>query len=173
MPPALHAQASAASGISRADGERAKHLSPSIFARCGEPFFTSLATAFYSRAYAEPSLRVLFANTTRAAAERNQAEFLMQEFGDGRRLYAARKGVTAIIGRHAPYPVDEGAAVVWLKVMGEALREVEEEEMCDGEVKEALLDYFRWMACFIVCGRELVNPGRTVGYYGRHEEGRA
>lgn len=52
-----------------------------------------------------------------------------------------------------------------------ALREVRRKELCDDETVEALVDYFRFHAYYIVHGRELVNPGRTVGYYGKHSEG--
>jgi hemoglobin len=116
------------------------------------------------------SLRILFANTTQAEAERNQREYLAQIFG-GPREYEARKGTTAIIGRHAPYPVDALAAQYWLAYMGEALTEVYEAGLCDEECRSMLDDYFNFNAFFIVHGRELCNPNRAVGYYGRHKEG--
>jgi truncated hemoglobin YjbI len=168
---ALHREAEVASGVDRARADVAKSLSPSIFERHGEKLFVALARAFYARVYADTSFRALFANTTREAAERNQREFLMQEFGDERRLYERRKGATALIGRHAPYPVFAGGARVWLEMMEGALADVEEGGLCDVEVRAALVQYFRFTAHYIVCGRELLNPGRTVGYYGRHEGG--
>jgi truncated hemoglobin YjbI len=172
MAPTLHDEAEIASGVSSARAEAAKHLRPSIFERHGEGFFAGLAKAFYSRVYEDAAFRVLFANTTREAAERNQREYLQQEFGDSRALYERRKGATALIGRHAPYPVFAGGAAVWLAHMEAALSEIEEEGLCDRHVRILLTDYFRFTAHYIVCGRELVNPRRTVGYDGRHEEGR-
>lgn len=173
MAPSLFDEAAVASGVSRERASVAKSLTPSIFARHGEAFFAALAAAFYSRVYGDAKFRGLFANTTREAAERNQREFLQQEFGDGRELYKCRKGATALIGRHAPYPVFASGATVWLRYMEDALREVEVAGLCSAEVRLALTDYFRFTAQYIVCGRELVNPERTVGYYGKHTEGHA
>lgn len=113
---------------------------------------------------------------TREAAERNQREYLSQIFGDPRKLYATRKGATAIIGRHAPYSIDRSGAETWLRLMvgrDGALREVHREGLCDDESLDALVDYFQFHAYFIVHGRTLVNTGRTVGYYGKHTEGDA
>lgn len=173
MAPALHEEAELASGVTRDRAEAAKLLSPSIFERHGEGFFAGLAKAFYTRVYNDAEFRVLFANTTREAAERNQREFLQQQFGDSRALYERRKGTTALIGRHAPYPVFASGASVWLRHMEASLEETEAAGLCDQEVRVALTDYFRFTAHYIVCGRELVNPARTVGYYGRHTEGQA
>lgn len=173
MAPSLFDEAASASGVSRERADAAKSLKPSIFERHGEPFFAALATAFYSRVYGDADFRQLFANTTREAAERNQREFLQQEFGDGRALYKCRKGATALIGRHAPYPVFASGATVWLRYMEDALREVEAVGLCSAEVRMALSDYFRFTAQYIVRGREFVNPARTVGYYGKHTEGQA
>jgi truncated hemoglobin YjbI len=170
MPPSLFLLAAASSGISRARAEKATTISPTLHSRLGDTFFAALAAAFYSRVYSDPSFRLLFANTTRDEAERNQREYLAQTFG-GPRAYAARKGVTAIIGRHAPYPVDAAGAGTWLRYMEEALDEGLERGTCDEECREMLADYFQFNAYFIVHGRALCNPGRTVGYYGKHREG--
>lgn len=169
--PSLSDQAAELSGVSRELADAALNASPSIFDRVGGPsFFEDLASKFYTRAYGDDAFRVLFANTTRADAERNQREFLAEIFG-GPKLYSARKGSTALIGRHGPYPINRAYMVQWLEFMHDSLGELQREGRCDERVAALLSDYFRYMAAFIVEGRSYVNPGRTVGYYGRHEEG--
>lgn len=161
----LHTQAEAASGVSYRAVELAR--SSNLYERIGAEKLASMSGAFYERVYSdEPWFRGLFANTTRAAATRNQVEFLAQEFG-GPRLYEERKGATMLLGRHGPYAVDAKAAERWLTHMEASVEEVG----IEGDEKPILLGYFRHMAWYVVYGRELVNPARTVGYYGKHREG--
>lgn len=161
----LHAQAEAASGVSFAAVQLARESN--LYERIGPAKLASMSAAFYERVYSDdPWFRGLFANTTRAAATRNQVEFLAQEFG-GPRLYEQRKGATMLLGRHGPYAVDAKAAGRWLQHMQNSIEEVGFE----GEEKSILLGYFKHMAWYVVYGRELLNPARTVGYYGKHREG--
>lgn len=161
----LRANAEAASGVSYAAVELAR--SSSLYERIGSEKLAAMSAAFYERVYSDDAwFRGLFANTTRAAATRNQVEFLAQEFG-GPRLYEERKGKTMLLGRHGPYAVDPKAAQRWLTHMEAAVEEV----AIEGEEKQILMGYFRHMAWYVVFGRELVNPARTVGYYGKHREG--
>lgn len=171
MATTLQIAAGAASGVGVDRAMRALQASPSLFCRLGEGFFRSLSSLFYERVYQDPILRELFSNTTREAAERNQREFLLQTFGDPTEPYRQRKGATAIIGRHAPYPVDENGAERWLGHMKQSLVEMREAGVCDDECKEMLEDYFAFMAYYIVEGRKYLNPGRTVGYHGKHVAG--
>ena len=167
----LHDMAAEKSGVSRERGEAAGKMQPSIFERHGEAFFKALACEFYERVYADAVFRQLFANTTREAAIRNQWEMLSQTFGDERRLYEVRKGHLALIGRHAPYPIDEEAGKVWLKHMDSSLKKLRADGLGDDETVDKLVDYFRFTASYVVVGKDWMNPCRTVGYYGRHSEG--
>lgn len=140
-----------------------------LYERLGEKTIFALSEQFYTRVYADEEwFRGIFANTTKEAAMRNQREFLVQEFG-GPPLYRQRKGHTALLGRHAPYAVTHRAAERWLAHMESAIAQVVRDEEC----AVLLVRYFKHMASFVVFGREWVNPGRTVGYYGKHEEGEA
>lgn len=162
---ALHARAETASGIPRSAVEEARGAK--LYEKLGAEKIHALSSAFYKRVYDDEQwFRMLFANTTREAAIRNQTEFLTQEFG-GPRLYEERKGCTMLLGRHGPYAVDGRAARKWVEIMEGAV----EDTGIGGEVREMLLGYFRHMAWVVVFGRELVNSGRTVGYYGKHQEG--
>lgn len=161
----LRKQAEEASGtpFSAVEAARNAHL----YDRLGADKLHALSDAFYARVYADKDgLRKVFGNTTREAAARNQREFFTQEFG-GPRLYEMRKGPTMLLGRHAPYAVDAAAAVLWLQHMRGALDDVK----VHGECRVLLDGYFQHMASFVVLGRELVNPGRTIGYNGKHSVG--
>lgn len=162
---ALHAQAAAASSVPFSAVEEAR--AAGLYMRIGAEKLASLSAAFYERVYSdEPWFRALFASTSRAAATRNQVEFHAQEFG-GPRLYEERKGPTMLLGRHGPYAIGKREAERWLALMEAAIDDV----AIVGEEAALLRGYFRHMAWYIVYGRELVNPARTVGYYGKHQEG--
>jgi len=161
----LRAQAAAKSGVPYAAVTAARDAR--LYERLGAEKLAAITEEFYTRVYEDEGwFRAIFANTTKEAAMRNQREFLAQEFG-GPALYRARKGHTALLGRHAPYEIGHRAAERWVLLMEGAVAAVG----VDGECFGLLMGYFRHMAAFVVFGRELVNPGRTVGYYGKHAEG--
>lgn len=161
----LRAEAEAHSGVPYSAVEEAR--AANLYARLGADTFTRLSAEFYARVYGDEAwFRALFANTTQEAAARNQREFLTQEFG-GPPLYRARKGCTSLLARHGPYAVTHAARHRWLAHMEGACRAAVGDEQCFA----LLMAYFRHMAAFVVVGRELVNPARTVGYYGVHREG--
>lgn len=163
----LRQLAEAESGVPHSAVEEARQAK--LYERIGRDKLASLSEAFYTRVYADEQwFRGLFANTTRDVAVQNQREFFAQEFG-GPREYEARKGHTALLGRHGPYAVDENAGRRWLKLMMLAIEDVS----IDGECKQLLSNYMQHMAWFVVHGRKLVSGMRTVGYYGKHAEGQA
>lgn len=162
----LRQQSEACCGIPYSAVETAKNAN--LYDRIGRDKLASLSDAFYTRVYDDEDwFRELFANTTKAAAIRNQREFLAQEFG-GPRDYEKRKGHTALLGRHGPYAIDENAGRRWLKLM---LMAVDDVNIEDEECKGLLTNYLKHMVWFVVHGRRLVNGMRTVGYYGKHTEG--
>lgn len=161
----LRTQAQERSGVAFSAVEQARNAC--LYERLGWDVICRLSDEFYQRVYSDEEwFRSIFANTTRAAASRNQREFLAQEFG-GPTLYTDRKGHMAILGRHGPYPVDERAGERWLVHMEGAVNSV----VMDEECRDLLLGYFRHMAWFVVYGQELVSGMRTVGYFGKHREG--
>lgn len=163
----LKEQAEAQSGVPFSAVEQARQAN--IYQTLGADRLSSLSTAFYERVYADEAwFRSLFANTTKEAATRNQKEFLAQQFG-GPADYQQRKGPAVLLARHGPYAVDARAAPRWLEHMFGAMRDVG----IDGDVGRLMQRYFQHMAWFIVFGRLLVNPGRTVGYFAKHVEGQA
>lgn len=138
-----------------------------LYKQIGREKLASLSEAFYSRVYGDEGwFRRLFANTTREDAIRSQQEFLAQEFG-GPREYEARKGYTALLGRHGPYAIDGKAAARWLELMMLAMADVE----INGQDQRFLINYFHHMAYYVLHGCELVNSMRTVGYYKKHDQG--
>lgn len=162
----LRQQSEASCGVPFSAVEAARNAN--LYERIGKDKLASISDLFYTRVYGDDDwFRGLFANTTKAAATRNQREFFAQEFG-GPRDYEKRKGHTALLGRHGPYGIDERAGRRWLELMLAAVDEVSIE---DEECKVLLTDYLKHMAWYVVHGRRLVNGMRTVGYYGKHTEG--
>lgn len=162
----LRENAEGKSGVPYSAVEKAR--AAGLYERIGVDGFKRLSAEFYNRVYSDEAwFRAIFSNTTKAAAIRNQFEFLVQDLG-GPHLYEARKGHTALLGRHAPYPVTHEAAARWLQHMHAALECVPE---IDAEARLVLRDYFTHMASFVVFGKEMLNPLRTVGYFGKHKEG--
>ena len=157
-------RAEAASRVTRTEADTAAQQN--LYQRLGHSTFVKISTEFYNQVFdkSEPWFRSLFASTTRQAAIQNQYEFLIQTFG-GPPLYKERRGHTAILGRHGPYPITEEAAVVWLRFMEEALKTAEVDE----ESSKVFMTYFKYMARYIVVGRELINVNRQVGYFAKHD----
>lgn len=165
----LRAQAQESGGVAYTAVEAAR--AANLYQRLGDDKLAEVSHRFYERVYASDTptwFRSIFANTTRDQAIANQVDFFKQEFG-GPRAYEARKGATMILGRHAPYAIDERAARYWLTCMNGALDDAGIQHGC--EERKLLDGYLTHMAWFVVHGRQLVNTRRTVGYYGRHQEG--
>lgn len=83
--------------------------------------------------------RGIFANATKDEAIQNQYEFFIQRMG-GPALYAQRKGQSALIARHGPYPVTETAAARWLYHMKSALDQTQD---IDFDSKTRLFNFFK------------------------------
>lgn len=158
------ARAEASSGIARIEAEAA--TKNDLYSRLGHDTFVRISTEFYDRVYnkSDAWFRSLFSNTTREAAIQNQHDYLIQTFG-GPPLYKQRKGHTALLGRHGPYPITDKAADTWLKTMEAALVAAEVDE----ESRKVFMTYFRYTARYIVVGRELINVNRQVGYFAKHD----
>ena len=158
--PQLHAAASQHSGVSYEASLRATQLEPSVYDRIGSERLLRLSTAFYDRVFAEADdwFRNIFASSTKQEAIDNQYRFLVQTLG-GPPLYRDKKGpYTRLAGRHATYAIGHAAAETWVGHMQEAMAEVLEEEE---DVRDALSDYFRFTAHYIVVAMEYMRPDQV------------
>jgi len=150
------------SGVRQEDADAIDDVN--LYDRLGFDTFVQLSTNFYNNVYSDEQqwFRGIFANATKDEAIQNQYEFFIQRMG-GPALYAQRKGQSALIARHGPYPVTETAAARWLYHMKLALDQTED---IDFDSKTRLFNFFKHTAFFLVAGKELTNHHRLVGNYG-------
>ncbi|KAG0586688.1 hypothetical protein KC19_2G109000 [Ceratodon purpureus] len=158
----LQRQASCMSGVRQEDALAIDGVN--LYERLGFDTFVQLSTNFYNNVYSDDQqwFRSIFANSTKDDAIQNQYEFFVQRMG-GPSLYAHRKGNSALIARHGPYPVTERAAARWLFHMKSALDQTDD---IDFDSKTRMFNYFKHTAFFLVAGKELTNHHRLVGNYG-------
>ena len=88
----------------------------------GEPFFTALVSAFYTRVAADPILRPMYPGEDLAAAERRLRLFLMQYWG-GPQTYSEERGHPRLRMRHVGFRIDSAARDRWLTLMHDAMVE--------------------------------------------------
>ena len=84
------------------------------------------------RSEADPELRAVFPPGDLEAGRRKQVLFMEQWLG-GEPLYSEQFGHPRLRRRHFPFVIDERAAGLWLRHMGEAFRAVGvgEQEMAE------------------------------------------
>jgi hemoglobin len=105
---------------------------PALLERIGgREVIERIVEAFYNLVEADAELRALFPEDLRAGREK-QALFLEQWLG-GEPRYSERYGHPRLRMRHFPFVIDERAAGLWLRHMGEAFRAVGvgEQEMAE------------------------------------------
>lgn len=94
---------------------------PGLFERLGgRPVVERIVREFYDRVEADPELRRLFPDDLTEGREK-QALFLEQWLG-GEPRYSEQHGHPRLRMRHFPFVIDERAAGLWLRYMGEAFR---------------------------------------------------
>lgn len=94
---------------------------PGLFERMGgRPVVERIVREFYDRVEADEELRQLFPDEMTAGREK-QALFLEQWLG-GEPRYSEQYGHPRLRARHFPFVIDERAAGLWLRHMGEAFR---------------------------------------------------
>eukprot|EP00188_Purpureofilum_apyrenoidigerum_P001278 Plantae.Rhodophyta-Purpureofilum_apyrenoidigerum.ctg16871.p1 GENE.Plantae.Rhodophyta-Purpureofilum_apyrenoidigerum.ctg16871~~Plantae.Rhodophyta-Purpureofilum_apyrenoidigerum.ctg16871.p1 ORF type:complete len:171 (-),score=28.88 Plantae.Rhodophyta-Purpureofilum_apyrenoidigerum.ctg16871:640-1152(-) len=155
----LQSEARERSGISAEVAARIDNAN--LYEKLGPATLRAVSEAFYDAVFKrEGWFREIFANVEKEEAVRNQYLFLVEKLG-GPRIYTAKKGRAALIGRHGPYRVSDASAKEWLNCMEEGLCSV---PGVDPESHEVLMNYFRHMAFYLSAGMNLVNKHRLVGY---------
>ena len=104
-------------GAGRAPATRQPHLLERIG---GREVIERIVDEFYDRVEADEELRAIFPADVRAGREK-QAMFLEQWLG-GEPRYSAQFGHPRLRMRHFPFHIDQRAAGLWLKHMGDAFR---------------------------------------------------
>jgi hemoglobin len=108
-----------------------------IYSVLGEEGFTRLVGSFYRQVAADDVLGPLYPEHDFAGAEERLRNFLIFRFG-GPQHYIEQRGHPRLRMRHAPFPVDQAARDRWMKLMENALAQVEMPE----EAKQILRSYF-------------------------------
>lgn len=116
-----------------------------IYATIGEEGFRRLVEAFYRRVPGDDILGKMYPSDEFAEAEQRLRQFLIQRFG-GPGTYSQQRGHPRLRMRHAPFKVNFAARNRWMKLMSEALDEVQIPE----NVKVVLLPYFASTANFMI-----------------------
>jgi hemoglobin len=116
-----------------------------VYKTIGLEGFTRLVAAFYRRVRTDDILGPLYPPDDFDAAETRLRLFLIQRFG-GPGDYSATRGHPRLRMRHAPFVVDNRAAVRWLALMKAAM----EESIIDPNAAEALWPYFEQTAVHMI-----------------------
>ena len=116
-----------------------------------------IMTVFYTNArnHADESFSSLFTKNPNVFEQaQNLSEFLIQKFG-GQCHYSDRKGVVAMISKHAGYKIDIDIADKWLLTMDGILEQQVAKNEMESNHKEALFDYFCYVAFMLVAAEEV------------------
>lgn len=116
-----------------------------VYAAIGEDGFRRLVAAFYRRVPADPILGPMYPESDFAGAEERLRGFLIYRFG-GPPTYIQRRGHPRLGMRHAPFVINAAARDRWVKLMGEALDEVQLPEAPAAKLRE----FFDQTATFLI-----------------------
>jgi hemoglobin len=108
-----------------------------IYSVLGEEGFSRLVGSFYRQVTTDDILGPLYPEHDFAGAEERLRNFLIFRFG-GPPHYIQQRGHPRLRMRHAPFPVDQAARDRWMRLMENALAEVEMPQ----EAKQILRSYF-------------------------------
>ena len=99
-------------------------LETKVYGMIGDDGFRRLVSAFYRRVPTDDILGPMYEKRDLAAAEWRLREFLVGRFG-GPARYVQERGDPRLRMRHHPFAIDRAARDRWMKLMGEAMEEVE------------------------------------------------
>lgn len=109
------------------------HVSASV----GETLIIATVAAFYRRVAVDGILGPMYPGSDLTAAEQRLGDFLVGRFGGSQR-YVETRGHPRLRMRHARFPIDMAARDRWMKLMNEAMQEVDFPEPERTRVREFL-----------------------------------
>ena len=134
-----------------------------IYATIGEDGFERLVAAFYRQIPGDDILGPMYLASPRegaeseaehlAAAEARLRDFLIFRFG-GPERYIERRGHPALRKRHFPFEVNQAARDRWVRLMDNALDEVE----LPAEVTAVLREFLGNVATFLINTPQAAGP---------------
>jgi hemoglobin len=95
-----------------------------LCAQVGETKLREMVTAFYCRVPVDDLIGKMYPPDDWAGAEKRLADFIVYRFG-GPQTYIEERGHPRLRGRHMPFAIGEAERDRWMKLMGEAMTEVE------------------------------------------------
>ena len=116
-----------------------------IYAAIGEEGFARLVAAFYRQVPGDEVLGAMYPPGDLAGAEQRLRDFLIGRFG-GPQRYIEQRGHPRLRMRHMPFAVDSVARERWLRLMGNALDEVQ----LPLEVDAFLREFFDGVSAMLV-----------------------
>ena len=116
-----------------------------IYAAIGEDGFARLVAAFYRQVPGDEILGAMYPPDDLAGAEQRLRDFLIGRFG-GPQRYIEQRGHPRLRMRHMPFAVDIAARERWLRLMGNALDEVQ----LPPEVDAFLREFFDGVSAMLV-----------------------
>ena len=115
-----------------------------VYRALGEEGFGDLTSAFYRRVKDDELLAPMYPNQDWEGAEQRLRDFLIFRFG-GPPRYIEERGHPRLRMRHMPFSIGEAERDRWLKLMGEAMDELETSE----EVRAVMDPFFAQVADFM------------------------
>ncbi|HYP12363.1 MAG TPA: globin [Bryobacteraceae bacterium] len=116
-----------------------------IYRLVGEDGLSRLVAEFYRRIPGDDILGPMYPKEDLKGAEERLRGFLIFRFG-GPQTYIAERGHPRLRMRHAPFAIDRAARDRWMKLMGEALDEMQFPE----EIDRLMREFFGSVATFMM-----------------------
>jgi hemoglobin len=120
-----------------------------IIEAVGVDGFRRLVAAFYRRIPTDDILGPMYPADDLAGAEKRLADFLIYRFG-GPQTYIEERGHPRLRMRHNPFVIDPAARDRWMKLMTEALDEVNQTTPIHPEAARFVMGFFDAMATFMI-----------------------
>ena len=98
-----------------------------LCSRVGETKLRSMVAAFYRRVKVDDLIGIMYPADDWEGSEKRLADFIVYRFG-GPQTYIEERGHPRLRGRHMPFSIGEAERDRWMKLMGEAMQEVEVHE---------------------------------------------
>lgn len=123
---------------------------PGFLSEVGEERFKKLVYAHYSKIETSDIafLFPVFDEEDFAEAKQHAFDFLVQECG-GPDYFKQSRGDSQMVGRHAPFRIDEAGRKTWLSLMAPLLEELVDEGVTE-EYIESFWDYLNVFSMWLV-----------------------
>jgi hemoglobin len=112
-----------------------------LYGQVGETRLREMVAAFYQKVRVDDLIGPMYPDQDWEGAEKRLADFIVYRFG-GPQTYLEERGHPRLRGRHMPFAIGEAERDRWMKLMTEAMSEVEVPE----EQVEVIRPFFAQVA---------------------------